>query len=175
MFKPVKKRGLTSGEMALFPNGFITHLDMDRLRLINRTHNPFTSGKIVARGYDLYWKDYPADFTRQPLSERALLMHELCHVWQYKEGRLTAWSYLTRPKNWAYGYEFDPHKNFGDYAIEKQADLLQDWYNMNHGTVPHRRRQGSPVPSLAQINAVVPFKWDLTPKTVQEEDSLLIV
>jgi len=57
MFKPVKKRGLTSGEMALFPNGFITHLDMDRLRLINRTHNPFASGKIVARGYDLYWKD----------------------------------------------------------------------------------------------------------------------
>ena len=117
----------------------------------------------MARGYDLYWKDYPDNFAQQSLCTQALLMHELCHVWQYASGRLTAWRYLTRPKNWIYGYAFDPRKSFDDYPTEKQADLLQDWYFMNNGGAARRHNKDSRAPSLKQINAVVPFDWNLAP------------
>jgi len=156
-------RALTSREIALFPTGFTSQIDMSRVRLIGRTHNPFAIGKIVARGYDLYWKDYPDDFAQQSLRMRALLMHELCHVWQYASGRLTAWRYLTRPQNWIYGYDFDAGKSFDDYAIEKQADLLQDWYVMNNGGAPCRQSKERCAPTRTQINAIVPFMWDIAP------------
>ena len=163
MLSHSRMRSLTPDEIALFPPGFTSQIDMSRVRLIGRTHNPFAIGKIVARGYDLYWKDYPDDFAQQSLRMRALLMHELCHVWQYASARLTAWRYLTRPQNWVYGYDFEPHKSFDDYPTEKQADLLQDWYIMNHGMMPSRHSKDSSTPRLSQINAVVPFAWDITP------------
>ena len=168
-------RGLSPDEIALMPAHFISQIDVSRVRLIGRTHNPFAIGKIVARGYDLYWKNYPQDFTQEPLLACSLLVHELCHVWQYATGRLTALSYLTQPKNWIYGYEFDPHKTFIDYDIEKQADLLQDWYHMNHGGRPSRYHQTSSPPSLTQINAVVPFEWEIISPKNEEEGDLLIV
>lgn len=161
MFGRTKIRGLTPDEIALLPSGFLSHIDIGRLRLIERKHNPFIGRKIVARGYDVYWKNAPSDFTAAPLKIQSLLMHELCHVWQYATGRLTAWQYLTRPKNWVYGYEFDALKSFDDYAIEKQADLLQDWYHMNKGGEPYRHYPGSLAPRLEHINAVVPFDWDV--------------
>ena len=154
------RRALTPYEIARLPPGFIKHIDIDRLRLIDRKHNLFSGNKIVARGYDLYWPNYPSDFTRAGLATRSLLVQELCHVWQYATDRLTAWRYLTRPKNWAYGYEFSIHKAFDDYAIEKQADLLQDWHHMNHGAAPYRYHPQSTAPSLEQINAVIPFEWE---------------
>jgi len=165
----IRTRGLSPDEIALLPSGFITHIDIVRLRLIGRTHNPFAQGKIVARGYDLYWRDYPEDFTRLALSARGVLVHELCHVWQYATGRLSAWRYLTRPKNWIYGYEFDPRKAFDDYPIEKQADLLQDWYVMNHGAPPQRHHNNSAPPSLTQINTVVPFEWEMPDERAEPE------
>jgi len=161
MYPNVPRRALSPREISLFPNGFTAQLDMSRVRLIDRTHNPFAIGKIVARGYDLYWKDYPEDFTQQSLPVQALLMHELCHVWQYATGRLTAWRYLTRPKNWIYGYEFEACNSFDDYATERQADLLQDWYVVNLGGTPYRHRRGCRVPTQAQINSLVPFEWDI--------------
>ena len=148
---------------------------MPRLRLINRTHNPFAAGKILVRGYNIYWKNYPEDFTQQSLKVQALLMHELCHVWQYASGRLTAWRYLSRPRNWAYGYVFDPDKDFDDYPTERQADLLQDWFVMNKGGAPLRRLKNSPAPSLKQMNAAVPFIWDVSVKENEVDPNALIV
>ena len=175
MLSRTRTRNLTPDEIALFPRGFSAQIDMARLRLIDRTHNPFAIGKIVARGYDLYWQNYPKDFTKLGLPARALLMHELCHVWQYASGRLTAWRYLTRPKNWVYGYAYDPRKGFDDYAIEKQADLLADWYAVNSGGVPSRYSRQSDMPSAAQINAAVPFVWDIPPAAETGDEALLIV
>jgi len=175
MFGTTHMRGLTPEEIALFPKDFKAHIDIARLRLIGRAHNPLARGKILVRGYDIYWKDYPSDFAQEPLSIQSLLMHELCHVWQYATKRLTAWTYLTQPKNWIYGYAFDPNKSFDDYAIETQADLLQDWYYMNHGTPPRRYSRDGIAPNLAQINVVVPFKWDISPIDSPEEQDFSIV
>lgn len=151
-------RHLTQHEQALVPEGFRAELDLDMVRLIPRAHNIFARGKILVRGYYIYWPETPADFTRHDILLQSVLIHELCHVWQYKTGRLTAFRYLVNPANWRYSYVFDPAKSFDDYPIEKQADLLQDWYLMNKGAKPCRYT-GEP-PTLAQINAVVPFKTD---------------
>ena len=168
-------RGLTPNEIDLLPSGFISQIDIERVRLIDRKHNPFIGRKIVARGYDLYWPNYPLDFTAAPPAAQSLLMHELCHVWQYATGRLTAWRYLTRPKNWAYGYEFETSKNFDDYATEKQADLLQDWHNMNCGQQPYRHHPQSIAPTREQLNTVVPFDWDAdaTPPSQARDDYMV--
>ena len=174
MLSTVRTRGLTPDEIALLPRGFTSHIDINRVRFIGRTHNPFAYGKILVRGYNIYWKTYPADFARTSLAQQAILIHELCHVWQYATGRLSAVSYLTQPKNWAYGYHYEPRKSFDDYAIERQADLLQDWYAMNHGAPPSRYDRQSQVPTLSQINAVIPFMWDMPPIEV-DQDGLLIV
>jgi len=175
MLGTVRKRSLTPDEMALLPRGFTSHIDIARVRFIDRPHNLFAYGKILVRGYDLYWKNFPADFTRASLSKRAILMHELCHVWQYATGRLSALSYLTQPKNWVYGYHYEPRNSFDDYPIERQADLLQDWYAMNLGALPSRYDRQSQVPTLSQINAVVPFIWDLPPMELPQEDAVFIV
>lgn len=157
-------RRLRPSEIDLFPPGFQSAINMERVILIPRAHNPFALNKILVRGYRIYWPDVPHNFAGQPLIRQAVLMHELCHVWQYATGRLTALRYLMRPVNWRYRYSFHPDKSFDDYPIEKQADLLQDWYLMNRGAQP-MNFSGRP-PTLEQINAVVPFQWNKMPPLI---------
>ncbi len=171
---PEGVRGLTAQEIALFSQSFTKEFEIERVRLINRYHNPFAKRKILVRGYDIYWENYPEDFTIQSLTVRALLMHELCHVWQYATGRLSLWRYITQPKNWFYGYEFNEAQNFDDYPIEKQADLLQDWYIMNHGLPSCHHDKGSCAPELNQLNSLIPFAWDLEPDDKYEAQDILI-
>ena len=83
MFDSRNTRALTADEIALLPSDFILQIDIQRLRLINRKHNPFVGNKILARNYELYWKDYPLDFTQSSVKTRSLLMHELCHCLLY--------------------------------------------------------------------------------------------
>ena len=156
----VTKRKLSVSEKNLFPESFRAAIEIAKVTLISRAHNPFASGKILTRNNDIYWPDCPADFTMQGLSRQSLLMHELCHVWQYHTGRLSGLGYLTSPSSWSYEYVYDPAKAFDDYPTEKQADLLQDWYRVNNGAAAaNYDRAESVQPSKEQINAVVPFEW----------------
>ena len=154
-----KSRPLHAREIALFPQSFTQAIDIDAVQFIYRAHNPLTAKKILVRHNKIFWSSCPPDFSAAKLDVQALLMHELCHVWQYHTKRLSALSYLANPKNWAYKYSFDPAKSFDDYPIEKQADLLQDWYRLNMGGKAVRFEAGTQAPSLSQINAIVPFEW----------------
>lgn len=154
-----ERRHLSLTEQDLFPISFRHEINIGNIVLINRTHNPFAVGKILARNHRIYWKNYPQDFTQTSVENQAILMHELCHIWQYHTGRLTALRYLTNPHAWAYKYDFSPDKHFDDYPTEKQADLLQDWYRVNRGCDPYCYDDKCAAPTKAQINAVVPFKW----------------
>lgn len=153
-------RHLTEREINALPADFTRRFDIQSVELINRTHNPFARNKIVCRGPRLYWPNHPRDFTREPLIIQSLLVHELCHVWQYETGRLTAFRYLINPRNWRYSYEVEPNPDFDDFPTEKQADLLQDWFLMNSGVAPLRFSQKSSSPTRDWLNKVVPFNWD---------------
>ena len=155
-----KRRKLSSAEQSLFPKSFRGSIQMDSVTLISRAHNPFALRKILVRNNKVYWPNYPEDFTKETLRVQALLMHELCHVWQYHTDRLSALKYLISPKRWTYEYAYAPGKTFDDYPTEKQADLLQDWYRVNNGELANNYdRTASDQPSKAQINTVVPFIW----------------
>ena len=161
MFKPmtVKTRQLTDKEIAALPAGFASAFDVNAVTFLDRAHNPFARNKILCRGPKLYWQNYPEDFTRKSLVIQSLLVHELCHVWQYETGRLTAFSYLIDPRNWFYSYRMREGAKFDDYPTEKQADLLQDWFLVNRGSKPLRYDNKGPRPSKDWLNAIVPFDF----------------
>lgn len=153
-------RQLTRHEIALFPKHFTKAFDIRKVTLVSRPHNIFARRKILVRGYTIYWPNAPRDFTLQSTDMQAVLMHELCHVWQYSTGRLTAFKYLINPANWLYKYKLSKRRKFYDYPIEKQADLLQDWFRLNTGTHAQCFSARQSAPSCAELNRLVPFKWD---------------
>jgi hypothetical protein len=157
---PSQTRHIKDHEIAALPRGFTSTLDIKAVEFIDRAHNPLAKDKIVCRGPKLYWQSCPKDFTREPLLIQSLLMHELCHVWQYETGRLSALVYLLFPSNWFYAYKVKSNASFDSYPIEKQADLLQDWFLVNSGAKPLRYDPHGPVPTLAWLNSVVPFNWE---------------
>jgi hypothetical protein len=156
---PAARRHLSEYEIRDLPAGFTRSFDIRAVELIDRPHNPFAKNKILCRGPRLYWQDHPQDFTRKGLIIKSLLVHELCHVWQYETGRLTAFSYLINPRNWVYAYEVRAGAKFDDYPTEKQADLLQDWYLVNMGAKPVRYDPKGATPTQHWLNEIVPFEW----------------
>ena len=153
-------RHLSDYEIAALPAGFIKSFDIYSVELIDRAHNIFARNKILCRGPKLYWQNHPKDFTGETLVIQSLLVHELCHVWQYETGRLSAPRYLLDPRNWIYSYEVRQNAQFDDYPTEKQADLLQDWFLVNSGSMPLRyAAQNGTIPTKDWLNRVVPFDW----------------
>ena len=154
------RRHLLDPEIKALPLGFTQAFDIRAVEFIDRAHNPFARNKILCRGPRLYWQNHPQDFTREPLIIQSLLVHELCHVWQYETGRLSAARYLLDPRNWFYAYTVRADAKFDDYPTEKQADLLQDWFLVNSGGKPLRHNSKDGSPTKDWLNAVVPFAWD---------------
>jgi len=155
----VNSRHLSSHEIAALPAGFTRSFDIESVEFLNRAHNPFAKNKILCRGHKLYWQNFPQDFTLKPLIIQSLLVHELCHVWQYETGRLSAASYLIDPRNWFYNYRVKQGAAFDDYPTEKQADLLQDWFLVNSRANPLRFDRKGSQPTRDWLNNIVPFKW----------------
>ncbi len=156
---PSPSRQIQTHEIAALPSGFTSTFDIESVEFIDRAHNPFAKNKIVCRGPKLFWQSCPTDFTREPFLIQSLLIHELCHVWQYETGRLSALVYLLNPANWRYSYRVDQTVSFDSYPIEKQADLLQDWFLVNSGMEPLRFDPRGPTPTPVWLNTIVPFDW----------------
>ncbi len=154
-----QSRHLKPHEITALPSGFTQSFDIQSVTFMDRAHNPFAKNKILCRGHKLYWQNYPQDFTRKPLIIQSLLIHELCHVWQYETRRLSAFRYLSDPRNWFYRYRVNPNAKFDDFPTEKQADLLQDWFLVNSGEAPLRFDQKGPAPTRNWLNEIVPFNW----------------
>jgi hypothetical protein len=154
-------RGLMPKEIELFPADFLKQIDINAIQLISRPHNIFAKNKILVRPNKIYWPNCPSDFTEETVHTQSILMHELCHVWQYQTRRLSALRYLLIPKNWIYNYVLDVAKKFDDYPIEKQADLMQDWYLANKGYPPCRFKKDScETPTKSAIDNMTPFIWN---------------
>lgn len=155
-----QRRKLLAKEKQLFPASFKETININNVTLIYRAHNPFASGKILTRNDKIFWPECPDDFTKTSTEYQSVLMHELCHVWQYHTNKLSAAGYIMKPKRWFYEYVFDADKTFDDYPTEKQADLLQDWYLVNNGVPAENYNKDKSVrPTKEQLNKTVPFIW----------------
>ncbi len=69
-----------------------------------------------------HWRD---DYTKSTLGLRALVVHELVHVWQCQQGLYLP---LRRPPFARYRYALKPGKPFRRYGIEQQAMIVQHAY-----------------------------------------------
>ena len=82
-------------------------------------------------------------------------MHELCHVRQYKKGRLSQLKYILNREDKHYDYLFDESKAFADYRIEEQAAMVEDCYLLSR--VKPMRHARSPKPTHAQLDKAICF------------------
>lgn len=94
------------------------------------------------------WRD---DFSTAPLALRALIVHELTHVWQHQRGISLP---LRRHPFCRYGYAIKPGRRFTAYGLEQQAEIVRHAYVL---------REGGEVPGAPALDiyaALIPFgRW----------------
>lgn len=75
-------------------------------------------------------KSYKDDFSKNT-SDMALLVHEMCHVWQYQNLNYRWYKagleHLKYRKN-TYKYQISEHTKLTDYRFEQQGEILADYY-----------------------------------------------
>ena len=116
-------------------------LDPDPVRLFGAPglNRAFTAGRHAFRDW-IVWprSSLPPDFAAASLNLRAVLIHELVHVWQAQQGVGLIGAKLhagDRPAS--YTYPVDDVCGWEDLNIEQQASLVEHRYRLAHGgTVP---------------------------------------
>ncbi len=142
-------RALTPGEHAIAAALFGAALDPEPVRIRRAKWFMWQPAWVVMAPDGDIWLHpngglWRADFASQPLPLRALLVHELTHVWQHQRGI----NLVLRRRPFArYGYALEPGKPFGAYGIEQQAMIVEHAYRA--------RERGLPDPAL---EALLPFR-----------------
>lgn len=84
------------------------------------------------------------DALKLSMEHKATLIHELTHVWQGHNGGIgyvlgSLWS-QAKHQNMAYWYSPVQWKDWGDYNVEQQAQIVEDWFkNGSHDRDPRWR------------------------------------
>ena len=147
-------RPLTPGERGIATRVFGGALDLDRVTLRRGKWFPFQPRAVTMAPDGHVWfhprgGEWRDDFATAGLASRALLVHELTHVWQHQqEVNLVVRRYpLMR-----YAYlPLTPSKPFAAYNLEQQACIVADAYLLDAGA----RVPGAPPP--AAYAALIPF------------------
>jgi hypothetical protein len=105
---------------------------------------------ILTLGDTIYWPDAPPELSssRRP-SDMAILQHELQHVLDYRDGRLTAARYLSDPREWSYEIEPTVDTRFDSLGAEQRATLAERLWLAEHGF--------RPASGVAVLRAVIPW------------------
>ena len=152
------QRGLTPGECAIARSVFGEALDLPRITLRRGKWFAFQPRRVTMapdghvwfhpKGHE--WRD---DFAAAGVASRALLVHELVHVWQHQCGINLVWR---RPPFARYQYlPLVPGTAFAAYGLEQQACIVADAYSITQGA------EVRDAPDPAVYAALIPF----TPRT----------
>ena len=149
----VSARGLTPGEVALGRSIYGNAIDWGRVELRRRRWWPFQGTEIVMAPMGHihfhpradFWSD---DFSTERLALRGLLIHELCHVWQWQTGIFLP---LRRHPFCRYDYVLEPGKPFARYGLEQQAEIVRHAFLLQQGAALPEK------PPLAAYRAMLPF------------------
>jgi len=163
------QRPLTPGERALAASAFGPALDPDPVTLRLGKWFPFQPRRVVMApdGHVWFHPDGPEwreDFAAASLASRALLIHELTHVWQHQCGIFLP---LRRRPFARYAYlPVTPGKPFAAYGIEQQACIVADAFLLAHGALI----KGAP--PLTAYRTLLPFgPYPLTSASTGRADS----
>jgi hypothetical protein len=70
---------------------------------------------------------------------RALLVHELTHIWQNEHDGLPAYymleSLIAQIEHGKKAYQYKPGRNWDDYNPEQQAEIVKDWFDRDAQSV----------------------------------------
>ena len=121
----VKERFLTLGEKKLAEDVFGVHLNTDQIKII--AHRMVIKNYAISPNGNVYFNnsDWCEDFAVRALEEQSWLIHELTHVWQIQQGLAVIRKALIDRR---YSYVLEVGKNFFDYGIEQQAQMVQDYF-----------------------------------------------
>ena len=125
-------RGLTPAELAELSDGLGQALASAGVTpLVEARAHPaahlarlrFGSLPIMAVGRTIWWPKARPDFAGA--AEMAVLQHELQHILDFAEGRLTVPGYLLLPRNWR--YRWDPSNRLGwdRLGAEQRASMAE--------------------------------------------------
>jgi hypothetical protein len=132
--------------------------EVDIARLVFKDTIPYWIVKVSAgtgfgnRPYTTKaWSEYTlhlgSDFYKNRIDQldpwlQATFIHELTHVWQGSHSRFSRGfmisSLLSQGKAWLlhrdteFAYHYTPGKQWGDYNVEQQAHIVQDWFYLDH-------------------------------------------
>ncbi len=147
-------RTLTAGERAIAAEVFGPALDPAPVTLRRGKWFPFQPRGVVMAPDGHVWfhpkgPNWRDDFAAAGLGLRALLVHELTHVWQVQAGL----NLVLRRRPFArYAYlPLTPGKAFAAYGIEQQACIVADAYVLSEGG------HVAGAPPLAAYRALLPF------------------
>ena len=124
---PWKSRVLTDDEFEIAERIFEDSVQFDKVKikeggLLTWIYPGVTLGHHIS---------FPkGEIDSEDLKYQALLIHELTHVWQFER---IGFSYISRALfeeifTDAYTVHYDSNKNFADYDIEEQAEIVAEYH-----------------------------------------------
>jgi len=128
-------RPLTDGEIALARGVFGDAIDYGRVRIARRKWAFFQPRDTVmaptgAIHFHPEGARYRDDFAAASLSDQALFIHEMTHVWQHQKGIFLP---LARHPFCRYDYALRPGRPLHRYGIEQQAEIVAHAFLLRHG------------------------------------------
>lgn len=132
-------RKLTVGEIKLCNLVFGDLINYDSVQVMNQCFLPWQPAGIIMApcgAIHLHPNDYRDDFSMQSLSERAIFIHEMAHIYQYQQninvlhrGMILQIAYYLSFKCYnPYRYQLKLNKNYFCYNIEQQGNIASDIY-----------------------------------------------
>ena len=142
-------RPLTCGEVALAQTVFGDAIDYARVHIVRRKWWFFQPrGVVMAPTGNIHFHPdsdlYCDDFAAASLSLQGLFIHEMTHVMQsHQQGRL--YLPLMRHPFCRYAFELKAGKQFRNYGLEQQAEIMRHIFLL---------RQGATVKNCDQLAAL---------------------
>ena len=128
-----ERRALTAGEIALGRAMFGDDIDWARVRITQLPAWGFFAmvpfGRTIVYANVRAWRD----FSRAPIEDQGIFVHELCHVWQAARGMILAFAKLGALGRRAYQYEPRAGAALRDYNIESQAEIARHLFEWRLG------------------------------------------
>ncbi len=124
-------RPLTEEEKGLLEPLYKQHVEFDNIKIkmggpLTLVYPGVTIGNIIS---------FPKnEYTISNKKDQALLVHEVCHVWQYQHFGLdyiprSIWELITQ--NDTYVVHFDSNKKLRSYDVEEQCEIMADIFLVN--------------------------------------------
>lgn len=152
-------RHLTDREITFLKTWFKDTIDYDNVKVHSRPYLPGglqSDHTAMAPNGHLYMPDtlYKEDYTAQdvPLSLKSTFLHEMTHVWQFKNNVLNPIVEAAKESmkhkfnyNAAYDYVLEKGKDLVNYGMEQQASIVQDYFLLKNDKcrIPaHLRKNG---------------------------------